>query len=41
MSVVMTGAGYFVEVQGTEEQTPFPRSGWIRCWRSPRPASAG
>ena len=25
MNVVMTGAGAFVEVQGTAEQTPFPR----------------
>ncbi len=26
MNVVMTGAGRFVEVQGTAEQTPFPKS---------------
>src|SRR5438445_185506 len=27
MNVVMTGAGEFVEVQGTAEQTPFGRAG--------------
>jgi ribonuclease PH len=26
MNVVMTGAGEFVEVQGTAEQTPFDRA---------------
>ncbi len=26
MNVVMTGAGAFVEVQGTAEQTPFPKA---------------
>ena len=35
MNVVMTGAGAFVEVQGTAEQTPFPRRASTSSWRWP------
>jgi ribonuclease PH len=32
MNVVMTGAGHFVEVQGTAEGAAFSRRRWTRCW---------
>jgi len=40
MNVVMTGAGEFVEVQGTAEQTPFGRAVSTSCsrWRRRDPA---
>jgi ribonuclease PH len=40
MNVVMTGAGHFVEVQGTAEGKAFSRPKWTRCWRWPKKASA-
>ena len=33
MNVVMTGAGGFVEVQGTAEGAPSRAPRWTRCWR--------
>jgi ribonuclease PH len=40
MNVVMTGAGGFVEVQGTAEGAPSRAPRWTRCWRWPKKASA-
>jgi hypothetical protein len=40
MNVVMTGAGGFVEVQGTAEGAPSRAPRWTRCWRWPTRASA-
>ena len=41
MNVVMTGAGAFVEVQGTAEQTPFAQGrASTSCWPWPATASA-
>jgi ribonuclease PH len=39
MNVVMTGAGHFVEVQGTAEGAAFTAPRWTRCWRWPKKAS--
>jgi ribonuclease PH len=36
MNVVMTGAGHFVEVQGTAEGATFSRARWTACWAWPR-----
>jgi len=38
MNVVMTGAGRFVEVQGTAEGERSRAPNWTSCWRSPRAA---
>jgi ribonuclease PH len=40
MNVVMTGAGHFVEVQGTAEARPFRAPRWTGCCNWPRRALA-
>ena len=38
MNVVMTGAGHYVEVQGTAEGVAFTRKKWTNCWPWPKKA---